>query len=71
MPASIAISTTISDALIEYSHQRAGLTPRAMLRRYQRRAHGLTTARWSTAASSRNAHTARSTRRSNRLAGPP
>ncbi len=27
-PASIAISTTISEALTEYSHQRAGLTPR-------------------------------------------
>jgi hypothetical protein len=41
-PASVAISTTISDALTEYSHQRAGFTPRATFRSYQPRAHGLT-----------------------------
>lgn len=36
-PASIAMSTTISDALTEYSHQRAGLIPRATFASYQRR----------------------------------
>ena len=35
--ASIAISTIISDALSEYSHQRAGLTPRATFASSQRR----------------------------------
>jgi hypothetical protein len=40
IPASMAIRTTMSEALMAYSHQRAGLMPRATLLAYQRRAHG-------------------------------
>ena len=48
-PASMAMSTTISDALSEYSHQRAGLMPRATLASYQRRGRPALRVRWSIA----------------------
>ncbi len=70
MPDSIAMSTSMSEALTEYSYQRAGLMPRATFRSYQPRA-GPATARWSIAASRRKAPTARSIRRSKSFAGPP
>lgn len=64
------MSTTMSDALTEYSHQRAGLTPRATFASYQRRGRPPLSARWSTAASNRNAATSRSIRMLPRLAAP-
>ena len=69
-PASIAISTTMSDALSEYSHQRAGLIPRATFASYQRRGRPPLSVRWSTAASNRNAATSQSIRTLPRLAEP-
>jgi hypothetical protein len=66
----MAMSTTISDALSEYSHQRAGLIPRATLASYQRRGRPALRVRWSTAASSRKAATSQSIRRLPRLTLP-
>jgi hypothetical protein len=60
---SMAMSTTISDALSEYSHPRAGLIPRATLASYQRGGRPALRVRWSIAASSRNAATNQSIRR--------
>jgi hypothetical protein len=64
IPVSIAIRTTMRDALSEYSHQRAGFRPRARFRRYQSWSPGSATAAWSTAARKRKAATAGPTRRS-------
>ena len=70
-PGSIAIRTTITDALSEYSSQRAGPMPRARFRSYQPRIGGIATSRWSRAASSRNAATAGPSGISNSSSGAP
>ena len=60
----------MSDALSEYSHQRAGLIPRATFAEYQRRGRPPVSVRWSIAARSRNAATSQSIRTLPRLAEP-
>ncbi len=54
IPVSRPISTIISEALTEYSTQRATLSPRRRLASYHPRTPGAATSRWSAAARNRN-----------------